>query len=178
MAAQSAAISLINKDYLFISMPIQLTPKHNEAAGNLINLFIKYAKAGEIGEDAGYLAAFLGLIAGLEVAKNPEQNNVPELVEFLMWVGEVLKFSPVIMGGETLSAEASEEILILIKKIAPEINAAFFDDYFPQNERANIALLAVANAVEYFGNDKEPFTFTIASSLALGGLIYASKPNV
>ena len=159
-------------------MPIQLTPKHNEAAGNLINLFIKYAKAGEIGEDAGYLAAFLGLIAGREVAKEPTQNNVAELVEFLMWVGEVLKFSPVIMGGETLSAEASDEILRLIAKEAAEINAAFFDDYFPQNERANIALLAVANAVEYFGNDKEPFTFTTASSLALGGLVYGSNISV
>ncbi|WP_240007355.1 hypothetical protein [Pseudaquidulcibacter saccharophilus] len=159
-------------------MPIQLTPKHNEAAGNLINLFIKYAKAGEIGEDAGYLAAFLGLIAGREVAKEPTQNNVAELVEFLMWVGEVLKFSPVIMGGETLSAEASDEILRLIAKEAAEINAAFFDDYFPPNERANIALLAVANAVEYFGNDKEPFTFTTASSLALGGLVYGSNISV
>ena len=159
-------------------MPIQLTPKHNEAAGNLINLFIKYAKAGEIGEDAGYLAAFLGLIAGREVAKEPTQNNVAELVEFLMWVGEVLKFSPVIMGGETLSAEASDEILRLIAKEDAEINAAFFDDYFPQNERANIALLAVANAVEYFGNDKEPFTFTTASSLALGGLVYGSNISV
>lgn len=156
-------------------MPIQLTPKHNEAAGNLINLFVKYAKAGEISEDVGYLAAFLGLIAGDEVAKNPAQNNVAELVEFLMWVGELLKFSPVIMGGTTLPAEESDEILKLIKKNATEIEAAFFDDYFPQNERANIALLAVANAVEYFGNDKEPFTFTTASSLALGGLIYGSR---
>ena len=159
-------------------MPIQLTPKHNEAAGNLINLFIKYAKAGEIGEDAGYLAAFLGLIAGREVAKEPTQNSVAELVEFLMWVGEVLKFSPVIMGGETLSAEASDEILRLINKQNAEINDAFFDGYFPQNERANIALLAVANAVEYFGNDKEPFTFTTASSLALGGLVYGSNISV
>lgn len=158
---------------------IKLTPKHNEAAGNLISLFVKNVKAGKVDEDIGVLAAYLGMIAGLEIKKlpndGPDGDERENLIGFLLWVGEVLKFKPVKKEEMNLSPEASAELLGFVNSIYQDIDDALGGDYFDARNRACVAMLAVATAVENFGNDKEPFTFSIAATLAIGGLIFSSQ---
>lgn len=174
-------------------MDIKLTPKHNEAAGNLINLFVKYAEKGEINPDVGYLAAMLGIVAGREALKNSlgekyaeyqygDKVNAPdidktaeELVGFLFWTGEVLKFKPFKKGENQLTADDAASLMRFVNQHSDEFLKAYEVADFPVAERPYIALLAVTNAVEFFGNDKEPFTFSVASTLALNGMVFATR---
>lgn len=174
-------------------MSIQLTQKHNDNAKSLLSLFSSLARNNEVGDDAAYMASFIGLIAGRQFLRNvlgdkisehktgqvilvPEvSEGASEFVGFLFWTGQALGFDPVEENGPRLSFDDLSHLLAVIKKHETAINKIFTADHPDKSQWPYIALLGVGLAVKQLTDDKPPFTFSDAASYAIAGFIHGSK---